>query len=278
MRRPFTFPMKAAELLTLLASLPPDTELGGELVLAVGDELSLERSSVTRAVTDAERARRYRERKRDASRASRDGRDGGGLGEVRPPKAESSEKREDFSDSPDRLDQGSVTERHETSRDGRDGGVTSDGAERDGSSSPVRSGGRSSEVRAKGVDGEKPGEALVFDFWRAETGHERAKLDPKRRRRIAARLREGFTVEELQEAIRNRRNDPFLMGQNDTGRVYDGLETLLRDAAQVERLRDLKTPPRASSRNGAPSGSMAQYVERRIREVEARAAQGKAAE
>lgn len=82
----------------------------------------------------------------------------------------------------------------------------------------------------------------VFEFWRENTGHGRSVLDRKRAARIAARLREGFTAERLCAAIANRRNDPFLMGANDTGRVFDGIETLLRDAAQVERLEKLTAP------------------------------------
>jgi hypothetical protein len=91
---------------------------------------------------------------------------------------------------------------------------------------------------------EKAAVRFVFEAWRHDTGHHRASLDGKRIRRIVARLREGKTKEELVLAITNRRNDPFLMGQNDTGRVFDGIETLLRDNAQVERLRDLSEPMR----------------------------------
>lgn len=96
--------------------------------------------------------------------------------------------------------------------------------------------------------------ARVFEFWRQDTGHYRTTLDSKRRGRIKARIREGFTYERMTAAIVNRRNDPFLMGQNDTGRVFDGIETLLRDAAQVERLEELSEPmkPRAQSRGQQP--------------------------
>lgn len=81
----------------------------------------------------------------------------------------------------------------------------------------------------------------VFEFWNVETSH-RATYDRKRKNRIKARLREGKTVEQLKQAIKNRKNDPFLMGDNDHGKVYDGIETLLRDAAQVERLVELTAP------------------------------------
>lgn len=121
--------------------------------------------------------------------------------------------------------------------------------------------------------------AEVFDFWRSETGRTRSRLDPKRARRIAARIGEGSTVDELKAAIRNRRNDPFLMGQNDTGRVYDGIETLLRDAAQVERLCALAAPGRvlATARRPFNNGSTVTQGElmeraRRIAEEEDRKA------
>ena len=84
----------------------------------------------------------------------------------------------------------------------------------------------------------------VFEAWRQDTGHHRSKLDRKRQARIEARLRDGYSAEELIAAITHRRNDPFLMGGGPDGRVFDGIETLLRDAAQVERLRDLTAPPK----------------------------------
>lgn len=89
----------------------------------------------------------------------------------------------------------------------------------------------------------------VFEFWKQARKKPRAKFDRKRRKRIEARLREGFTPEQLKAAISNARNDPFLMGENENCRVYDGIETLLRDAAQVERLLALVRPRHGASSN-----------------------------
>ncbi|MBK0432725.1 phage replication protein, partial [Klebsiella pneumoniae] len=58
-------------------------------------------------------------------------------------------------------------------------------------------------------------------------------------KRIKARLAEGFTADELCRAISGAKGDPWLMGKNPSKKRYDGVETILRDAAQVERLRDL---------------------------------------
>ncbi|EKS7767188.1 hypothetical protein JFQ92_002296 [Edwardsiella piscicida] len=79
----------------------------------------------------------------------------------------------------------------------------------------------------------------VFRHWQAEHNHPTAKLDQKRRKRINARLEEGFSPDELCKAISGAKYDAWLMGKNPSSRKYDGIETLLRDAAQVEKLRDL---------------------------------------
>lgn len=77
----------------------------------------------------------------------------------------------------------------------------------------------------------------VFECWQLVHGKHRSKLDTKRSARIKARLGEGFTVEQLCGALRGAKKDPFLMGRDPrAGRAFDGIETLLRDAAQVERL------------------------------------------
>lgn len=80
---------------------------------------------------------------------------------------------------------------------------------------------------------------LVFSHWQAEHHHPNSKLDDKRRKRIKARLAEGFTADDLCRAISGAKGDSWLMGKNPSKKLYDGIDTLLRDAAQVERLRDL---------------------------------------
>jgi hypothetical protein len=110
--------------------------------------------------------------------------------------------------------------------------------------------GSSEPIELKASDADRSFVRTVFDAWQEDTGHHRTILDRKRARRILARKREGFTTERLILAITNRRNDPFLMGENDTGRVYDDIETLLRDAAQVERLERLVDRMRSNGRPG----------------------------
>lgn len=96
------------------------------------------------------------------------------------------------------------------------------------------------DVRAAAA---KTNEAVkaVFEYWQAEHGKQRSRFDRKRAALIKARLSEGFSVEQLCQAIRGARREPWLMGRDPrASRTYNGLETLLREAAQVERLIELE--------------------------------------
>lgn len=86
----------------------------------------------------------------------------------------------------------------------------------------------------------------VFGHWQTEWKHPSAKLDPKRRKRIEARLKD-FTVAQLRDAISGYKHSPWHTGTDPKGNgvVYDGIETLLQDTAHVETgLRLLAHPPR----------------------------------
>lgn len=74
----------------------------------------------------------------------------------------------------------------------------------------------------------------VFEHWQQVRRHPTAKLDGKRRGKIQARLREGFTAEQLCQAIDGVAKSAWHCGDNPGGKVYDDLVTVLRDAPQVE--------------------------------------------
>jgi hypothetical protein len=97
------------------------------------------------------------------------------------------------------------------------------------------------EPAAQSPRKDKPGAAearRVFDAWRELHAHPgpAPKFDGKRQARILARLREGFTTEQLCQALRGALKHSWLMGENPSGRKYDGIQTILRDAEQVELL------------------------------------------
>lgn len=98
------------------------------------------------------------------------------------------------------------------------------------------------QAEAEAEEGKNPptppagGVHRVFEHWKAQWGHPGAKLDPKRRKRIEARLK-SFSPDELCEAISGFRNSPWHCGTDPKGNgtVYDALQTLLRDSEQVEK-------------------------------------------
>lgn len=74
----------------------------------------------------------------------------------------------------------------------------------------------------------------VFDYWKNVSGHATARLLEGRRRKIRARLK-VYTVRELKTAISAGCGDPFFQGENDRGKRYDWIETLLKSDEAVER-------------------------------------------
>ena len=80
----------------------------------------------------------------------------------------------------------------------------------------------------------------VFEAWIESTGRtSRTVLDAKRRRLIEQRLAD-FPVADLLDAVRGWRHSPHHRGENEQRTVYNDLGLLLRDAANVERFRDLE--------------------------------------
>lgn len=91
----------------------------------------------------------------------------------------------------------------------------------------------------------------VFEHWR-QVMHKTlpTKLDSKRRRAVEARLREGYTVEQLRKAVEGCAATPFNAGQNDRGIRYDDLELICRDASHVDRFLESADHPPAAKKAG----------------------------
>ena len=91
----------------------------------------------------------------------------------------------------------------------------------------------------------------VFESWQNATGKDRARLDDKRRKLIAARLRE-YPVDDLLAAVWGWKKSAYHRGENDRGVTYNDLGLLLRDAAHVEQFRDLHLGTSAPSNGHNP--------------------------
>ena len=76
----------------------------------------------------------------------------------------------------------------------------------------------------------------VYSYWcQTMNKDSRTKLSKKRETKIKARLKDGFTVNELKIAIDGCAKSGYHMGQNDTGAIYDDIELICRDDAKVKR-------------------------------------------
>jgi hypothetical protein len=79
-------------------------------------------------------------------------------------------------------------------------------------------------------------------IWTAFTSyHPTSKPTAKRKRRLAARVKEGFTDEILLAAIHGNHADPWCNGENADGKEYHAFELIFRDAEHVERYAALST-------------------------------------
>ncbi|MCD6477864.1 MAG: hypothetical protein J7K87_02575, partial [Candidatus Aenigmarchaeota archaeon] len=74
----------------------------------------------------------------------------------------------------------------------------------------------------------------VFRYWQQVFNHPQAKLTKDRQRKIEARLKEGYTVEQCKKAINGCRASPYHMGDNERGKVYDSISLIFRNADKME--------------------------------------------
>lgn len=98
------------------------------------------------------------------------------------------------------------------------------------------------EAKLKDTDASAPTPVVqdLFQYWQERTGHTRAKLDAKRKRAIANRLKDGYTADEIRQAINGAANFPYVVdGQRrSSGQVrerFDDIELVCRNASNLER-------------------------------------------
>ncbi len=75
---------------------------------------------------------------------------------------------------------------------------------------------------------------IVFNYWKHVMNHPHAILCRKRQRAIAARLKDGHSVDQLKLAIDGCKASPWHQGKNDRHQVYDDIELICRDTQHVE--------------------------------------------
>lgn len=105
-----------------------------------------------------------------------------------------------------------------------------------------------SKEKERREEGEKTlctpsGALVVFQHWQAVMKKPRTVFDGKRMALINARIKDGYTVQDLQDAATGCSLSPFHMGLNEKGTKYDGIDLIYRDAAHVEKFMECKANP-----------------------------------
>lgn len=76
---------------------------------------------------------------------------------------------------------------------------------------------------------------IIFEFWKDVLKHPTSKLTPERKRYITARLKDGYTVEQIKSAILGCQSSPHHMGENERATIYDDLTLICRSGSKLEQ-------------------------------------------
>jgi hypothetical protein len=82
----------------------------------------------------------------------------------------------------------------------------------------------------------------LFAYWQLTCRHPHSKLTEERRKKVRARLREGYSVEQIRQGIDGAAKNP--PADKDSGVIYDDLVSVCRNGAQLERYIDRAKPGR----------------------------------
>jgi hypothetical protein len=75
----------------------------------------------------------------------------------------------------------------------------------------------------------------VFEYWKIRLNKPKSKLDKARARKIQERLKDGYTVQDLQTAVDGCSHSAFHNGDNSSRTSYLDISLICRDAEHVDR-------------------------------------------
>lgn len=92
----------------------------------------------------------------------------------------------------------------------------------------------------------------VFEHWRTVMAKDgKTKFDGKRKSNVLARLKAGYSAEDLMLAVDGCHRTPFNMGRNDSNKPFNDLELICRDSKHVDEFRGTAVAP-AHAATGPP--------------------------
>ena len=76
----------------------------------------------------------------------------------------------------------------------------------------------------------------IYNYWFSVMNKDgKTKFTAKRKSKIKARLKEGYTEQQIKQAIDGCANSPYHMGQNDNKTIYNDIELICRSGEKVEQ-------------------------------------------
>ena len=90
-----------------------------------------------------------------------------------------------------------------------------------------------------------PGELEIFEYWKRACDKPRAIYTDDRRAKVRARLRQGFSVEQIKRAIDGVANSPWHRGENNQHREFLDLTLICQTGSKVEQYAELGGEPAA---------------------------------
>lgn len=80
----------------------------------------------------------------------------------------------------------------------------------------------------------------IFTHWQTIHDSQRSRLDAKRDKAVRDRIRDGYTEQDLMDAIEGCALSDFHMGQNERRQRYNDLSLICRDAEHVDKFIETK--------------------------------------
>lgn len=92
--------------------------------------------------------------------------------------------------------------------------------------------------------------------------HPNSNPGARERSLIAARLKEGYTVDQLTAAIDGQHRSPFHLGENDGGKKYLTLEMAVRSSSKVDQFLAVPERPKSGTKTGRQGSAIDEFVRR----------------
>ena len=75
----------------------------------------------------------------------------------------------------------------------------------------------------------------IFTYWKTLLKHPRSMLDDRRSKTIIARLKDGYSKDDLKLAVFGCAHSRFHQGENERRQVFDSIELICRNADKVDQ-------------------------------------------